>query len=57
MTINAGDRVRIETGQEGEIVILNDARTSAFVQLDEHQHGVRLILCNLDDLVKVEKED
>jgi hypothetical protein len=55
--LEAGDRVRTETGQTGEIVILNDARTLAFVRLDEHEHGVRLTLCNVDDLAKVEEEN
>jgi preprotein translocase subunit YajC len=51
--MEAGDRVRIESGSKGTIVILNDERTLAYVRLDEHKDGVRLTLCAIDALVKI----
>ena len=55
--MEAGDGVRTQTGQTGAIVILNDTRTLAFVLLDEHEQSVRLTLCNVGDLVKLEEKN
>ena len=40
MTIEPGDRVRTETGQTGEVVILNDDRTLAYLRLDDEQGAI-----------------
>ena len=53
MTIEPGDRVRTETGQTGEVVILNDDRTLGYLRLDDEQ-GAILVRCRVDSLTKID---
>jgi hypothetical protein len=54
MSLQVGDRIRTATGHEGEIKLLSDGDTIAYVQLDEHSRGIRLTLFETDTLTKVE---
>ena len=56
MTIEAGDRVRTETGQTGEVVILNDDRTLAYVRLDDSEQSEILAHCRVDTLINIDDE-
>jgi hypothetical protein len=51
--IEAGDRVRTDTKQYGDVVILNDDRTLAFVSLDYNHHSEILAQCRVETLTKV----
>jgi hypothetical protein len=55
--MEAGDRVRTESGSKGTIVILNDERTLAYVRLDQRKDSVQLTLCAIDALAKIDDAD
>jgi hypothetical protein len=54
LRIEAGDRVRTDEKQYGDVVILNDDRTLAFVRLDYTHQSEVLAHCRVDTLTKID---
>jgi hypothetical protein len=54
MPLIAGDKVRVDDGREGAVILVDSLRKAAMVLLRGHSEGAHAVSIDLDQLTKID---